>query len=189
MDTLPKELHLLLFSFIPRIQDGCNFSSTCHYFRKLYRTVDPYLDEKKEIVRDNAKFDCVKYGNGKRLTCGNWGMHAAAKCGFAELVLFFVEKGAADWNWGMNAAAQGGFADLVMFFIEKGVTDWDLGMLGATKGGHAELVRFFVDKGATNWEYGMASAAKGGHAELVRFFVEKGATNWEDGMAPAPKDS
>ncbi len=149
MDTLPAELHHLLFSFIPRIQDRCNLSSTCRYFRKLYLIVDPYLDEKKKIVRENVLLDRVKYEERERC------------------------------NWGMRAAAEGGHADLVRFFMEKGATDWDMSMRGAAEGGHAELVRFFVTNGATDWERGMIGAGYCGHAELVRFFIEKGATNWE----------
>ena len=134
MDTLPTELHLLLISFITRIQDGCNFSSTCHYYRNLY--CNDLLDEKKRIVVDAG-------------VCSNWGMREAALGGHADLVRFFVEKGATLWNESMISAAFGGYVDLVRFFADKGAANWDLCMIAAAHGGHADLVRFFVEKGAT----------------------------------------
>ena len=161
MDTLPKELHLLiLFSFIPRIQDRCKLSSTCHYFRNLYHNGDPDLDKKNEMMMKNRG----RPDNG---------LVEAAGIDHMDLVGFFVEKGATDWDRGMQSAAKGGHAELVRFFAEKGAANWNWAMSAAAEGGHAELVRFFVEKGATDWDRGMQSAEHGGHADLVAFLKEK----------------
>ncbi len=160
MDTLPKELHLLiLFSFIPRIQDRCKLSSTCHYFRNLYHIGDPDLDKKKEMMRKNR---------GRP----EYGLVEAAGINYMDLVGFFVEKGATDWDWAMQSAAKGGHAELVRFFVEKGATNWNWAMLWASECGHAELVRFFAEKGATDWNSCIHAAERGGHANLVAFFNE-----------------
>ena len=56
-------------------------------------------------------------------------------------------------NESLYEAARGGHADLVVFFISKGASDWNLGMRGAAEGGHGDLVDFFISKGASSWNW------------------------------------
>ena len=81
-------------------------------------------------------------------------------------------------NESLYEAARGGHADLVVFFISKGASDWNLGMRGAAEGGHGDLVDFFISKGASSWNSGMRAVAQGGHGDLVDFFISKGASSW-----------
>ena len=85
-------------------------------------------------------------------------------------------------NESLYEAARGGHADLVVFFISKGASDWNLGMRGAAEGGHTATVRALLAAGANlntkgyggNWT-ALMCAATNGHDDTVRALLADGA--------------
>lgn len=119
---------------------------------------------------------CIKYNNSNL----NWnkGLAGAARGGHADLVEFFLVKGARLFEPAFLAAVRGGNEDLVQFFTKKGAGDPYKGLAAAIEGNHLRLIDFFLAQDLVYFDEVLEIAARRGNWKLVHLFIEKGARNW-----------